>query len=53
MAEYLIDSGCNLVKVVPDLFQMTKRNWLFEDTDYLQQMMSAYHNTWRGEKSKE
>lgn len=42
MAEYLVDQGCNLIRIVPDLLQANKSNWLFEDNDYLQEQISAF-----------
>lgn len=42
MTEYLVDHGCNLLRIVPDVACPTKMVWLFEDNETLQQKMSEF-----------
>lgn len=42
MAEYLVDGGCNLLRLAPDIIDSTRIVWVFEDTPLLQSRMSEY-----------
>lgn len=42
MTEYLVDHGCNLLRIVPDVADPKKKVWLFEDNDLLQLKMSEF-----------
>ena len=42
MAEFLVDYGCTLVKVVPDIADAQRLNWVFEDNEKLREGMTAY-----------
>lgn len=41
-AEYLVDKGCNLIRVVPDIVRPQSFNWIFEDNEILRAAMSDY-----------
>ena len=42
MAAFLIDYGCNFIKVVSDVAYPDKMNWLFEDNALLREGMTVY-----------
>ena len=42
MAEYLVDYGCQLIRVVNDITNPTRFNWVFEDNEKLREGMTAY-----------
>lgn len=42
MAAYLIDSGCNFIRLVPDVEKPRRKVWLFEETEELRTKMSEY-----------
>lgn len=42
MAAYLIDAGCNLIRLVPDVENPKRKVWLFEETAALLAKMSEY-----------
>lgn len=42
MTEYLVDAGCNLIRLAPDVANPSKMVWVFEDNDLLQEKMSEY-----------
>lgn len=42
LAAYLVDAGCNLVRLVPDVEKPNKKVWLFEETTALLEKMSEY-----------
>lgn len=42
MAAYLIDAGCNLIRLVPDVENPKRKVWLFEETVTLLTKMSEY-----------
>ena len=42
MAEYLVDYGCNLLRVVPDIIKPNISNWVFEDNKLLREGMTEY-----------
>lgn len=41
-AEFLVDNGCNLLRIVPDISDPSKTNWVFEDSELLRATMSEY-----------
>lgn len=41
-AEFLVDNGCELLRMVPDIGDPTKINWVFEDDEKLRAAMSEY-----------
>lgn len=45
MAEFLVEFGCTLVKVVPDIVKPNFYNWLFINDDKLNQGMTLYTQT--------
>ena len=42
MAEYLVDYGCTLLRVVTDIADPQRLNWVFEDNPKLREGMSEY-----------
>jgi hypothetical protein len=42
MAEFLVDYGCNLLRLVPDIVRTDCLNWVFEDNELLREGMTEY-----------
>ena len=42
MAEFLVDFGCQLIRVVTDIADPSRLNWVFEDNDKLREGMTVY-----------
>lgn len=42
MAEFLVDFGCQLIRVVTDIANPSRLNWVFEDNDKLREGMTVY-----------
>lgn len=47
MAEFLVDYGCTLVRVVQDIGDPARLNWVFEDNAKLREGMTAYTQSLR------
>ena len=47
MAEYLVDYGCTLLRVVDDIASPGRLNWVFEDNEKLREGMTAYTQSLR------
>ena len=45
MAEFLVDYGCTLLRVVQDIARPEMLNWVFEDTPKLREGMTEYTNS--------
>lgn len=42
LAEYLIDHGCVCVRRVEDILHTGWYNWIFEDTELLENLITQY-----------
>lgn len=42
MAEFLVDYGCTLIRIVMDIANPKLLNWVFEDNELLREGMTAY-----------